>query len=64
MQLVIDGLFHALMHVVLVAGVTLMIKTRPDLALGKANSYLRASMLIGFGLGCISWSWPARAIRA
>ena len=49
MQLVIDGLFHALMYVVLAAGLMLLVKARHDLALGKANSYLFASMLIGFG---------------
>jgi len=49
MQLVIDGLFHALMHVVLAAGLVLMVKARHDLALGKANSYLLASMPVGFG---------------
>ena len=50
MQLVIDGLFHGLMYVVLAAGLGLLIKARHDFALGKADRYLLAGTLIGFGL--------------
>ena len=49
MQLVIDNRFHALMYVVLAAALMLLVKARHDLALGRANSYLLASMLVGFG---------------
>ena len=54
MQRVIDGLFHGLMHVVLAAGLVLLMKARHDFALSKADSYLFAGMLIGFGL----WNVP------
>ena len=51
MQRVIDGLFHGLMYVVLAAGLVLLMKARHDFALSKADSYLFAGMLIGFGFG-------------
>ena len=50
MQLVVDGAFHALMYAVLAAGPVLVCKARQDLALGKADRCLFASMLVGFGL--------------
>ena len=50
MQLAIDGLFHGLMYVVLAAGLMLLMKARHDFVLSKADSYLFAGMLIGFGL--------------
>ena len=50
MQLVVDGAFHALMYAVMAASLVLPCKARQDFALGKADRYLFASVLIGFGL--------------
>lgn len=49
MQLVVDGLFHALMYAVLAAGLWQLYKARQDFALDRAGRYLFASTLIGFG---------------
>ena len=51
MKRVIDGLFHGLMYIVLAARLVLLMKARHDFALSKADSYLFAGMLIGFGFG-------------
>ena len=49
MQLVADGLFHVLMYAVLAAGLVLLYKARQDFALGRADRFLLATTLIGFG---------------
>ena len=49
MQLVADGLFHVLMYAVLAAGLVLLYKARQDFALDRADRYLLATTLIGFG---------------
>lgn len=49
MQLVADGLFHVLTYAVLAAGLVLLYKARQDFALDRADRYLLATTLIGFG---------------
>lgn len=50
MQLLVDGLFHALMYGVLAAGLVLLVKSRRELALDRAHRYVWAGALTGFGL--------------
>ena len=49
-QPVVDSVFHGLMYVVLAGGLMLLIKARHDFGLSKADGYLFAGTLIGFGL--------------
>jgi uncharacterized membrane protein len=49
-QIMADGLFHAAMYVVALAGIGLLWRARSDLAGDGAGMRLLASLLVGFGL--------------